>query len=131
MDASLIGKVEAENAEIERQRQRHAKAMADMRAEIERTQRNAREAKQQAEELDELSSKVRKAFAAERKRLENVARGADKVARELEKRYDELKDDYAEWERKASISVEDVVRQLVEDRFLEMLRDSQDATKGA
>ena len=131
MDASLIGKVEAENAEIERQRQRHAKAMADMRAEIERSQRSAREAKQQAEELDELSSKVRKAFAAERKRLENVARGADKVARELEKRYDELKDDYAEWERKASITVEDVVRQLVEDKFLEMLRDSQDVTKGA
>lgn len=126
--ASVFDRVESERQENESLAAEYRQHLDSLAWQISDCQRQADEAASGADEMDELLAKVRKAFTAEKKRLQALSKAKREESSELQEQYDQLQGEYAEFERKSSITLEDVVSQMVEDKFLEMLRDSQEVS---
>ena len=124
----ILDQAESERLDNENRANEYRQHLDSLAWQISDCQRKAEEAEAQAAEMDELLAKCKSAFTSEKKRLQAVSKSKAEEAKELEEQYKQLEGEWQEYQRKASISLDDIVSQMVEDRFMQLLKDSSEVS---
>lgn len=125
---AILDQVESQRRDNEARANEYRSRLDSLARETVEARQKAEEAEAGAAEMDALLQKTKAAFTSERKRLQAVAKSKAEEAKKLEEQYKQLEGEYAEFVRKSEITLSDIVGELVETKFLEMLRESQEVS---
>ena len=125
---AILDQAESERQDAEARAAEYRQRLDYIASEVADLNRKSEEATDAADEMTYLLEKCKKAFTNEKKRLQAVAKAATEEAKNLQAEYDQLLTEWQEYQRKASISLDDIVSQMVEDRFMQLLKDAQEVS---